>query len=203
MKFKGKFKGLLCSILFMSGTLASAADHPVMMNHAHLMKSSNGMLTEAGNDAFGTIQEVIAQLNNDPNTDWSQVNLEALRQHLLDMQDMTLNVEVLDQRVLPQGLEVVLKATTERAEAALDRVFQAHPAQLKRETGWEMQVVKYKNQYTVSTRAKNSRDIKKIQGLGYIGWMASGNHHQPHHWAMALGTNPHGQSYQKRVEASF
>jgi hypothetical protein len=46
-------------------------------------------LTEPGNDIFGTIQEVVQKLEANPDTDWSQVDLEALRQHLIDMKAFT------------------------------------------------------------------------------------------------------------------
>jgi hypothetical protein len=39
--------------------------------------------------------------------------------------------------------------------------------------------------------SKKAHEVAKIRGLGYIGVMAYGNHHQPHHWAMASGENPH------------
>ena len=38
--------------------------------------------TMTGQDAFGAIQEIVRILEVDPKTDWSKVNLEALRQHL-------------------------------------------------------------------------------------------------------------------------
>jgi hypothetical protein len=34
-------------------------------------------------------------------------------------------------------------------------------------------------------------EVAKIRGLGYIGILATGAHHQAHHWAMARGINPH------------
>jgi hypothetical protein len=41
---------------------------------------------------------------------------------------------------------------------------------------------------TISETPKNEA---KIRGLGYIGLMAYGDHHQRHHWAMATGKSPH------------
>ena len=46
--------------------------------------------TMPGQDAFGAIQEIVRILEADPKTDWSKVNLEALRQHLIDMNEVTL-----------------------------------------------------------------------------------------------------------------
>lgn len=157
----------------------------------HSGQTISDALTEAGNDAFGTIQEVIRKLNHDPKLDWSKVDLEVLRQHLVDMNDMTLNVEVLSQKAVDKGLQVLLRPTTPRAELALDRVFSVHPAQLKEEKGWQMRVQKKEQTYSLTITTGNPDEVHQIRGLGYIGIMASGNHHQAHHWMMSKGENPH------------
>jgi len=187
-----KLKIYCClALIISSNAVFSENQQQTKMNlHGHKMQVK-GSLSEAGNDAFGTVQEVIVQLNNNPNTDWKKVNIEALRRHLLDMNDMTVNVEVISQENIPNGLKAIIKATTKRAALALERVFKAHPAQLQRETGWKMTVQKQGNQYVLTIVSENSQDIDKIRGLGYIGLMAYGNHHQPHHWGIATGSNPH------------
>jgi len=187
---------LLVVIFFLSSILYASGEHTG--NHLHDGKPMNHStsdgsiaLLEAGNDAFGTIQEVIIQLQNDPNTNWKNVNIEALRTHLIDMYDMTMNVEVVSQKNIQDGSEVIIKAITSRAEKALERVFMAHPSQLKKETGWTMKAELKNQSYTIITTSPNKKDIDKIRGLGYIGLMAHGKHHQPHHWMMATGKNPH------------
>jgi len=163
--------------------------HTTNMNHAG--SDTKTVLTEAGNDAFGTIQEVIKKLEETPDTDWSKVNIEALRVHLLDMQDMTLNIEVLSQKNITNGAEATVKATTPRAYKALKRVFMAHPSQLKSETGWDMNIKEREKNFIITTTTSNKSEINKIRGLGYIGLMAYGPHHQQHHWMMANGQEPH------------
>ena len=156
-------------------------------------KSHHGStpLTEPGNDAFGAIQEVIRVLEADPNTDWSKVNLEALRQHLVDMHNMTLNVTVLSQKPVDNGVEILVLPDSAAAGASLDRVFAAHPAQLERETGWKMTVRKNNDKYDLLVTTQNLSEVAKVRGLGYIGILATGVHHQLHHWAMATGQHPH------------
>ena len=53
--------------------------------------SATGVPTMPGQDAFGTIQEVVQILQADPTTDWSKVNIAALREHLIDMNEVTLH----------------------------------------------------------------------------------------------------------------
>jgi len=171
--------------------VSAAEDHSSMPNHKHSMKSKAIPLTEAGNDAFGTIQEVIKKLNSNPDTDWSKVNIEALRRHLVDMHDMVYDVKVISQKPVKHGLKVIMRPTTRRAARALPRVFKAHPAQLQRETGWRMVVKKSSRRYILTITSQKAEDVNKIRGLGYIGVMAYGSHHQVHHWAMPTGSNPH------------
>ncbi len=47
--------------------------------------------TMPGQDAFGAIQEVVQILQADPTTDWSKVNIARLREHLIDMNEVTLH----------------------------------------------------------------------------------------------------------------
>lgn len=179
------------SVLSLLSPAVYAEENHAQMNHSMHMAMMTGGLTEAGNDAFGTIQEVIRHLNQDPNTDWSKVNLEALREHLVDMQDMTMNVEVGKKVKIKNGLQVFVQPSTKHAAGALARVFAAHPPQLKRETGWDMKVQKQGKGYLLRITTSKPEEVDKIRGLGYIGLMAYGSHHQAHHWMMARGINPH------------
>ena len=48
------------------------------------MHTASTTPTMPGQDAFGAIQEIVQILEADPKTDWSKVELEGLRQHLID-----------------------------------------------------------------------------------------------------------------------
>jgi hypothetical protein len=189
---------LLCTPLLLFGSAFGAdvhhgstagqhGDHAP--THQHMQTPSP--LTAAGNDVFGTIQEAIQKLDADPHTDWSKVNLEALRQHLVDMQNFTLHVEVLSQTPIAQGTKAEVRPTTKGSEASLKRVFAAHPAQLKRETGWDMHVAKRGDIFVLTVTTPNEAEVDRLRGLGYIGVMALGAHHQVHHWGMVRGESPH------------
>ena len=181
--------GFVAAIL--SATCTYAAEHQMSQDeHQHHMGTTTP-LTSAGNYAFWTIQEVIEKLDSDPNTDWSKVNLEALRQHLIDMQNFTLNVRVLSQKPIDMGMKAIIRPINKDAAASLDRVLSAHPAQLQKETGWQMTVDKKDGNYQLTVTTKKANEVARINGLGYIGIMALGAHHQIHHWAMAKGLNPH------------
>jgi hypothetical protein len=174
--------------------MASAHMHHANMSHTammgHNIAPTQVVLTESGTDPFATLQEVITALEADPSTNWERVNIEALRLHLVEMQDMTINVAV-KQRHINNGFQAVVTPTTSNAVQSLTRVLSGHPAQMKAETGWDMQVQINNSVFILTVTTDNAKDVAKIRGLGYIGVMAYGNHHQPHHWAMASGGNPH------------
>ncbi len=185
-----------------SHSYADEVDHSKMDHSKHMMSMSHSdtqistpspdpILKEAGNDVFGTIQEAIKQLDANPKTDWSKVDLEALRQHLIDMKNFTLDVDVLSQKNTEKGTKIIIKASTEAAKASLSRAMLAHPAMLKSETGWTMTVTAKDDKYTLNISTEKPDEVARLRALGYIGVMALGNHHQIHHWMMASGNNPH------------
>ncbi|MGA9588894.1 MAG: hypothetical protein WBV11_03595 [Salegentibacter sp.] len=144
-------------------------------------------LSMPGNEIFGSIQEVIHQLEADPTTDWSTVDLEALRQHLLDMKAFTEEVSVISKEPVENGVQIKVKPQTERAAEALKRVFRMHPSMLKQEKGWNMSTKQEGGQWTMSVTTEKTSEVEKIRGLGYIGLLAEGAHHQLHHWMIATG----------------
>jgi len=149
------------------------------------------VLTEPGNDAFGTIQEVVRKLRENPHTDWSRVNLEALRQHLIDMDNFTKHVSVISKRNIKSGVELQVRADDEKASQSLARALSAHPRMIKQEFGWDIKVSGTGPVYRMRVTSPRPQDTAQIRGLGYIGIMALGQHHQMHHWAIATGGNPH------------
>lgn len=180
-------------VLILVFSTGSYAEEP--LHHEHVVAASSSSnatpLTAPGNDAFAAIQEVVRKLMANPDTDWSRVNLERLRRHLVDMDNFTLHVEVVSQKPVDGGVEFTVRPAIPDAEGSLDRLFAAHPRILKQESGWDMQVKRIQGGYTARVTSDNVADVAKIRGLGYIGIVAFGTHHQLHHWQMATGINPH------------
>jgi len=97
------------------------------------------------------------------------------------MYEFSYNVDVLSQQSIASGVSIIIKPLTVRTEKALDKVLTAHPMMLKMETGWIMQASKKNGEYYISTTTTKPEEVDKIRGFGYIGLLAIGNHHQPHH----------------------
>ena len=79
--------------------------------------------TLPGQDAFGAIQEIVRMLDADPKTDWSKVDLEALRQHLIDMNEVTLKAEAAPKQI-DGGLEIAVTGSG-RTLVAIQRMIPA------------------------------------------------------------------------------
>lgn len=73
-------------------------------------------------------------LEADPNTDWSKINLTALREHLIDMNEMTLHAAAQEQR-LDDGLDVIVTGEG-RTLDAIRRMLPAHASELNHLNGW-------------------------------------------------------------------
>jgi len=163
--------------------------HHQMM--AHMQQMHGGMLTMPGQDAFGAIQEVVRALEADPKTDWAKVDLEALRQHLIDMSDVTL-LATAATKPIDGGVEIAVTGSG-RTLAAIQRMVPAHAAEINGLHGWSVKSASLTDGVLLTVTSTDPKEIQHIRGLGFIGILVSGSHHQLHHMAMAKGEFPHGR----------
>ncbi len=140
-----------------------------------------------GQDAFGTIQEVVQILQADRTTDWSKVNIGALRQHLIDMNEVTLHADAAE-RMLDNGIEIAVTGEGRTLEA-IKRMVPAHVSEL-REIGWNAKNEDLANGVKLTVTASEAQPLAKLKALGFMGIMVQGGHHQPHHLMMAKGEFP-------------
>ncbi len=148
--------------------------------------------TLGGQAAFAAIGEIVKLLDADSTTDWSTVNLEALRQHLIDMDLVTLRSRV---RETPTEGGVVLAVTGDAQVApAIRRMLGAHAQMLSEMTTYHAVANEIADgmRLTVTARnATNARDVARLRGLGFIGLMTEGEHHSAHHLMIARGMGAH------------
>src|SRR5262245_26445071 len=97
---------------------------PALAQDHHAMGMSSGAPALSGQYAFATISDIVKALKADASTDWSKVNLEALRQHLIDMDDVILRSTVVSRRVTG-GLQMDVTGTG-RTSAAIRRMVGSH-----------------------------------------------------------------------------
>jgi hypothetical protein len=161
----------------------SGMQHGMMGQHSGM----TGQPTMAGQDAFGTIQEVVQILEAEPTTDWSKVNIGALREHLIDMNEVTLHA-IASERALDNGIEIAVTGEG-RTLMAIKRMIPAHVSELVR-TGWNAKTEDLPNGVKLSVTTNDPKHITKLKALGFMGIMVQGAHHQPHHLMMAKGEFP-------------
>jgi hypothetical protein len=167
----------------------------MMRQHQGIMGSHAGMHgasatpTMPGQDAFGAIQEVVRILDADPKTNWSKVDLEALRQHLIDMNEVTLKAEAAPKQI-DGGLEIAITGSG-RTLAAIQRMIPAWVQMANGHNEWSAKATELPNGELLTVTATSPQEVQRIRGLGFIGLLASGSWHQPHHLAMAKGEFDH------------
>jgi hypothetical protein len=181
---------------FLLATPLSAQDHQHRPGMTHPDTSAAPTLTRPGQAAFGALAEVVAVLTADSTTDWSKVNLEALRQHLIDMDDVTIRSGV-KLEAIPGGARFTVTGSG-RTVDAIRRMASAHASMVAAETTLRMSVVEIPGGARVSVTAADASDASaaaRIRGLGFHGLLATGDHHGPHHLAIARGTAPAGHAH--------
>lgn len=146
-------------------------------------------VTQPGQAAFAAIAEIVRLLEADSTTDWTRVNLEALRRHLIDMDEVTMHA-MASSTVIANGATFDITGTG-RTREAIQRMLTAHATMLDQLSDYRAsaRVTATGARLTVTARTPNDpRIVAKIRGLGMIGLLALGDHHGPHHLALARGT---------------
>jgi len=180
------------SIMFTSVWAAgdNSTNMPGKMDHSAMgmkMDEENPIILpkEGGQAAFATIAEIVALLKSNPDTDWTKVNINALREHLIDMNELTLNTTV-ETTVSSQNIEFSVSGKG-RTIRAIQNMVPAHSAVLRSGNFYDATAEVTKNGaiIRVAFTSENQRD--EITALGFYGLMATGAQHQAHHLQMALG----------------
>ena len=143
--------------------------------------------TQSGQDAYAAISEVVRILEADATTDWSKVDLEALRQHLIDMNDVTLR-SAARSTAIAGGAQFDVTGEG-RTAGAIRRMLAAHAPMLSRLPEYAATVEEIPGGTRFTVRAKQGGDTatEARNSLGFIGLLTVGAHHAMHHLALARG----------------
>ena len=162
------------------------------MHHPSMSRTGAGQPTQPGQQAFAALAEVVRLLDADPTTDWSTVDLERLRQHLIDMDEVVMRATV-TQAPVPGGLVMDITGTG-RTEQAILAMVMPHARELDRLPAYTARAepITAGVRLTVTARrADDTRAVARLRGLGFAGLLTEGSHHGPHHLAMARGKAVH------------
>ena len=105
--------------------------------HAEMISATPPVpLSDAGQSTFAALAETVAALTADPETDWSRVDVDALREHLVSMDRLVLDAAV-ETDVLDDGYRFTVSGDG-RTRQAIHEMVPAHAAVLAAETAWEV-----------------------------------------------------------------
>lgn len=145
--------------------------------------------TRAGQEAFATIAEVVRVLDANPSTDWSKVDIEALRQHLIDMDDVTIRSQV-RATALPDGAVFDVSGSG-RVRDAIRRMSASHGTTITPADGFTWSAAETPEGARVTVRSTDPTDtarVARLRALGFLGILALGDHHRVHHLGIADGS---------------
>lgn len=170
-------KVLLSTIVLVSLSLSACAFSGHRGGHA--------APKEAGQAAFAALAEIVDMLNRDKNTNWETVDIDALRRHLVDMNALTLNAQV---STAIDGLTITHQVSGDGITLrALHAMVPAHAKQLTESFKWDTNTERTANGATLTIKANDPKQLQRFKALGFFGVMATGSHHQAHHFQMASG----------------
>jgi hypothetical protein len=184
------------SLVVAAASARSQQPPPGGMTHTPGMRHTPGMQhdapaaqpTQGGQAAFAAISEIVKLLEADPATDWAKVDLEALRQHLIDMELVTMRARV---RAQPTADGLSMEVTGEPViAAAIRRMVGAHAAMLESAGEWRASTSPISGGLrfvVVAARPADTVAVARIRGLGFIGILTQGDHHRAHHLMIAKG----------------
>jgi len=165
-------------------------EHHMMMMGQHMAPPSHSAPAQAGQAAFAAIQEVVDILEADPKTDWSKVNIDALREHLVDMNNVVLSATV---RSEPIAGGMRFDVTGEGpVRDSIRRMTKAHAAMMNGADGWTFEAADIDGGAALTARAP-AKDQDKPRGLGFFGLLALGMHHGLHHLTIARARTRTGE----------
>lgn len=153
--------------------------------HAH----SSSIPNETGQSQFAAIAEIVTLLRDDPDTNWARVDIKALRDHLIDMDNVTTNASV--ERTIEKRSVTFLITGDDVIAASIQRMVLAHGPMLQGSTGWTVIAEKQSEGATMLVQVGSQAEMTELLGLGFFGLMTIGAHHQRHHIMIASGRSPH------------
>ena len=170
--------------LSVAALLLGAPAQPLVAQHG----PAGTMPVEGGQSAFAAISEIVRLLEADSTTDWSKVNLEALRQHLIDMDLVALRARVTATWV--PGGEMWAVRGTGATIGAIRRMTAAHAEMMGMDATMKIARRELADGVLLTVTSADPTDaarVARIRALDFIGFMASGGHHQMHHLMLARG----------------
>ncbi|MEQ8479936.1 MAG: hypothetical protein RIC18_04695 [Hoeflea sp.] len=178
--------GALLAVLAIGYFVFAGPHASEISSNGHMAHSEATAPREPGQSAFAAVAEIVALLDADPQTDWSKVDIGALRAHLVDMDRLMLDATA---RATIAGNTATFRVSgSGEVLRAIQAMVPAHGRELDNLVGWQVSSETTSDGALLAITVDNPSEIERIRALGFFGLMTIGSHHQPHHLAMARGT---------------
>ena len=145
-------------------------------------------LEQAGQSIFSALEEVVARLEADPTTDWSEVSIDSLREHLVQMDDVFVHARVTHEAT-PAGARFLIDGSPQ-VLASATAMLQVHTRMSADFRGWQA-VLETDPELVLTLSSDDPDERLRIRALGLFDYLAAGGHHRRHHLMMATGAHPH------------
>jgi hypothetical protein len=187
---KAFFTAIALAVFIPAAAFGQMMKHDQMMHGNQPGMMMEGMLPqETGQSAFAAIQEIVAMLSANPATDWSRVDIEVLRQHLIDMNNVTMGAVV---EAKQSGDSIRFSVSGDGpVQGSIKRMVMAHAATMNGVEGWKFVAETSDTGAVLTVTPPDQAPMTKLRALGFIGILTLGMHHQEHHWMLANGVSPH------------
>src|SRR5712664_3555293 len=153
---------LLSSVLISTHAYAEPIPgyNPGGMHPMAMTGEAQTLPIQGGQAAFTAIQEIVEILEAGPTTDWSKVDIEGLRQHLIDMDNVTLHAEVKSE-VLEGGMRFIVNGAGPFT-ASIQRMTTAHAMTMSGAGDWQFAAV-YTDTGVILTVKTPVKDTEKLR----------------------------------------
>lgn len=192
--------GLLLVLALVASSVSWAQEkHDHGMSHTEMDHSTHHSSTMdvepslSGQYAFETISEIVSLLRANPETDWTTVDIARLREHLVDMHNVTIKAKVSSEAV-EDGAVFEVTSDEPQVIESIHTMISAHTEVMSSQNAagaYHYASVMTEQGARLTVTADSTQDTLIIRALGFHGIMAEGDHHRHHHWMLATGRNPH------------
>lgn len=159
--------------------------------HDHAAASPTTASPQApGQDAFAAIREITQRLEQDPATDWRKVDIGALREHLVDMDNVMVRSRARAVEIAG-GARFEVTADEPAVIASIQRMATAHARTADAAPGVTLQATATPKGAVLTVTASDAATASRIRALGFYGLLSQGDHHGPHHLMIAQGGGAH------------
>ena len=159
--------------------------HTPGMNHG-AMTNTDAQPNEGGQATFAALIEIVSILEQDDKTDWEDVDIDGLREHLLDMNHLILDTEATKTITGDSQIQFDVRGTS-TSIPSIHRMVPAHSRFIEQSRGWKIEPELNDGGAKLTITVSDASTLNRLNALGFYGFMSLDSHHQAHHYQMAIG----------------